>query len=97
VILLDTNHLTVLRYPEHSCYETLVKRMDGSADQRFAVPVVALEEQLRGWLAVIHHATDTRRQVEAYSRLAGLFEFFADWEIFGFETAATEVFEQLRR
>jgi tRNA(fMet)-specific endonuclease VapC len=97
VILIDTNHLTVLRYPEGWGHGTLVERMRRSPDQRFAVPVVVLEEQLRGWLAVIHQATDLDRQVEAYRRLAGLFEFFADWEIVCFDAAAVEVYQRLKR
>jgi tRNA(fMet)-specific endonuclease VapC len=38
-----------------------------------------------------------RRQVEAYDRLAGLFEFFADWEIIRFDNAALVVFDELRQ
>jgi tRNA(fMet)-specific endonuclease VapC len=71
--------------------------MRPSEDQRFAVPVVALEEQLRGWLTIIHRATDSRRQVGAYNRLAGLFEFFGDWEIVWFDSAAAALFDELRR
>jgi tRNA(fMet)-specific endonuclease VapC len=97
VILLDSNHLVVLMYPESAQYGRLVNRMQSSEDQRFALPIVALEEQLRGWLAVIHQATEGRQQVEAYHRLAGLFEFFADWEIIRFDNAASGVFDGLRR
>jgi tRNA(fMet)-specific endonuclease VapC len=50
-------------YPESVRYASLMDRMRGSDDQRFAVPVVALEEQLRGWLAAIHRATESSRQV----------------------------------
>jgi tRNA(fMet)-specific endonuclease VapC len=96
VILLDSNHLVVLMYPESPRYAALVSRMGNSGDQEFAAPIVALEEQLRGWLAVIHQATETRRQVEAYNRLAGLFEFFADWEIVRFDSKAAGVFDELR-
>jgi tRNA(fMet)-specific endonuclease VapC len=75
----------------------MTDRMRASDDQRFSAPVVALEEQLRGWLATIHHATERRRQIEAYDRLAGLFEFFADWEIARFDATAADVFDHLRR
>jgi len=97
VILLDSNHLVVLMYPESARYAALTNRMRGSDDQQFAVPIVALEEQLRGWLATIHRATDRRRQVEAYDRLAALFEFFADWEIARFDARAADEFDELQR
>lgn len=97
MILLDSNHLTVLPYPEASGYSILVDRMRASADQRFAVPIVVVEEQLRGWLAVINQAVALDRQVAAYNRLAGLFSFFSDWEIVGFNSAAAECYQRLRR
>ncbi len=65
MILLDSNHLVVLRYPEGARYGVLANRMRASDDQRFAVPVVALEEQLRGWLAVIHRAMETHAAGES--------------------------------
>ena len=97
MILLDSNHLVVLMYPESERYKNLTNRMQRSEDQRFALPIVAIEEQLRGWLAIIHRATDTSRQIDAYDRLAGLFEFFAGWEIIRFDTRAAGLFDDLRR
>lgn len=96
MILLDTNHLTVIRYPEDKRHEILVEKMRASSDQGFAVPVVALEEQLRGWLAAIHKAREARQQINAYDHLASLIEFFAEWEIVRFDEAASAIFERLR-
>jgi hypothetical protein len=53
VILLDTNHLSVLKYPENSRHPLLLQKMESSIDQDFAIPIVVVEEQLRGWLSVI--------------------------------------------
>ena len=78
MILLDTNHLTVLKYPEDEHHSSLIARMDSSADQDFALPIVVVEEQLRGWLAVIHRASDNQRQIAANDRLAALIAFFAE-------------------
>ncbi len=68
MILQDSNHLVELMYPESPHYTSLTNRMRTSDDQRFALPVVALEEQLRGWLATIHQAAERHRLVEAYNR-----------------------------
>ena len=96
MILLDTNHLTVLKYSENKHHKSLVARMNSSADQDFAVPIVVVEEQLRGWLAVIHRASDSLRQIAAYDRLADLIAFFAEWKIVRFDDAAAQHFERLR-
>ena len=96
MILLDTNHLTVLKYSENEHHKSLVARMNSSADQDFAVPIVVVEEQLRGWLAVIHRASDSQRQIAAYDRLADLIAFFAEWKIVRFDDAASQHFDRLR-
>ena len=40
MILLDTDHLSNLRYPENPRYETLTARMYESMDQEFTTTVV---------------------------------------------------------
>jgi tRNA(fMet)-specific endonuclease VapC len=97
VILLDTDHLTVLRYADDPRCHVLTKKLTVNSDRRVATTVVTLEEQLRGWLAAISRHRDIRRQIPAYNRLAELIEFFQEWEIVGFDEAAAHVFEELRR
>jgi hypothetical protein len=57
VILLDTDHINVLQSREPRAV-TLMANMAASADQDFATTVITIEEQMRGWLAVIHRSTD---------------------------------------
>lgn len=97
MILLDTDHLTVLRYPEHAQYASLSARMTATVDEQFAVTVVSVEEQMRGWLAEINRHLDVRKQMPAYDRLATLFTFFANWQIIRLDERATDEFERLRK
>lgn len=55
---LDTDPLTLLKYPENPRYATLVARMEASADQEIGTTIVSVEEQWRGWLAVIARFRD---------------------------------------
>ncbi|MCX7429028.1 MAG: hypothetical protein NTW96_25805 [Planctomycetia bacterium] len=55
VILLDTDHINVLQSREPRAV-TLMANMAASADQDFATTVITIEEQMRGWLAVIHRS-----------------------------------------
>ena len=59
--------------------------------------VITLEEQMRGWLALIHRVTDAQRQVAHYERLLGLVAFFAEWEVLSFDQRAAVTFERLRQ
>ena len=56
-----------------------------------------MEEQMRGWLALIHRITDTQRQVAYYERLLGLVAFFAEWEVLPFDQRAAVTFARLRQ
>ncbi len=97
MILLDTNHLTVLKYDEHPRCRSLRERMNVSDDAFFATTIISAEEQMRGWLAKIHAAKDAEGQVAWYDQLAWLIEFLADWEIIAFDQQAAMEFKRLQR
>jgi tRNA(fMet)-specific endonuclease VapC len=97
MILLDTDHVTLLKYPSSDRGARLRQRLDAvPAGEVIAVSVIVVEEQMRGWLATIARERSIRRQVPAYRELADLFEFFAEFDIAAFDDRAVEKFEELR-
>jgi tRNA(fMet)-specific endonuclease VapC len=97
MIILDTDHFTVLRYSDDSRYPILTQRLLASKDQRIVTTVVTVEEQMRGWLAEINRWRDIGRQRAAYDRLAMLVGFLSDWETLGIDERAEEQFNYLRK
>ena len=97
MILLDTDHLSVLKYDEHPRCRALRARINASEDPFFATTIVSAEEQMRGWLAKIHAAKDAEEQVAWYEQLAWLIEFLADWQIIAFDQQAAAEFKPLQR
>lgn len=97
MILLDTDHLSVLTYPGGAGYVHLTARMQAAGIQTFATTVVCVEEQLRGWLAFIHRLRDIRKQIPAYARLGRVFDFLRDWRIVPFDDPAADEFQRLRK
>jgi len=97
MILVDTDHLSVLSTPGSAGYAALLKRMQASSEPPFGTTVVSIEEMLRGWLALIHRLRDVHQQIPAYERLARLFEFFAGWQIVAFDVRAADEFKRLRK
>jgi tRNA(fMet)-specific endonuclease VapC len=97
MILLDTDHLSVLRFAEHLRAVALKDRLQSSSDKPIAVTVISLEEQARGWLAELSRARNAAQQVLAYEQLAKMVEFFRAWEIVRFDDRAAERFNQLRK
>ena len=97
MILLDTEHLTILQMKSSDRRNRLVARMGLTVDELFAAPIVGIEEQMRGWLSSITKERQARRQIASYRDLGGLFEFFAAFEIAPFDDAAVDVFERFNR
>jgi tRNA(fMet)-specific endonuclease VapC len=96
MIVFDTDHINVLTYPESSQGLGLTARLHSARDEILATTVVSLEEQLRGWLALINRTQDVSKQVTYYGRLAFLVEFFSHWRMLPFDHAAAQEFKRLR-
>jgi tRNA(fMet)-specific endonuclease VapC len=97
LIILDTDHLTVLRYEDDSHYSRLTSQLDASPDQHIVTTVVTMEEQMRGWLAEINRRREVRRQITAYERLLRMVEFLSEWEIIRLDEPVADQFDRLRK
>jgi tRNA(fMet)-specific endonuclease VapC len=97
MILLDTDHLSVVADQAHSKHATLMARIQASSDPLFALPIVSVEEQLRGWLALVKRLKDVENQIAAYARLAAFLDFLRRWTIVPLDRAAADEFKQLRK
>ena len=95
--VLDTDHLTILKYTESAQCRALNDRMERSGETAFATTVVSMEEQLRGWLAQIHKVRDFHKQVPHYHQLARLFDFFRHWHLLAFDERAADECKRLRQ
>jgi tRNA(fMet)-specific endonuclease VapC len=95
VIVLDTDHTSVLKYRDTDRYSRLVARLATVQDDVVGTTIITVEEHMRGWLSSIVKERQVRRQVRPYSELKGLFEFYGEFEILPFDEKAVEVFEQL--
>jgi hypothetical protein len=65
MILLDTDHLTLLKYTSNPRCQALLERMKASPDQQIGTTIISVEEQWRNWFAVIARHRNVRRQVKA--------------------------------
>ncbi|MGO8745619.1 MAG: type II toxin-antitoxin system VapC family toxin [Thermoguttaceae bacterium] len=95
MILLDTDHLSVLLEPRHAERPRFLARIEAT-DEKPAIPVVSVEEQLRAWLAQIHRVRDSHGQITPYRRLSKLISFLRNWTIADWEQTAAATFDRLR-
>ena len=96
MILLDTNQVSIIRMPSTERRARLVERMALSQHESFGIPIVVVEETMRGWLAAIAKERLAQRQVSAYRELGSLFGFFAHFHIAPFDFAAADRFDLLQ-
>jgi tRNA(fMet)-specific endonuclease VapC len=97
MIVLDTDHLSILQHPDSPQYEVLTAAMDRSTDRRFVATAISVEEEFRGWLAAIRRARKVHNQILYYTRLVGLVRFFSKWQILPFNEPTADRLEALRK
>ena len=96
MILLDTDHLSLLQVRDAPAAFALHARLEDSPDE-VVTTVITLEEQMRGWLALLHRVPEVTRQVAYYERLLRLVGFFASWAVLPFDQRAATTFAWLRQ
>jgi tRNA(fMet)-specific endonuclease VapC len=96
MIVLDTDHVTELQYPNSARGAHLLDRIRAVKDDSVATTIISIEEQTRGWLASINKQQAGVNQVEAYTSYLEVVLFFRTWLILPFDTAAAAEFHKLR-
>ncbi len=97
MFILDTDHLTVIQRQSEPAYSALQARLQQVSAGDIHTTIINVEEQMRGWLAVISRANRIRQDVFAYRQLHALFSFFGEIPVLDFDEAAAERFTRLRR
>lgn len=95
MIVLDTDHLTVLFFEKHSQQEALADGLSAADDSDLFATVISLEEQMRGWLAAIKKRKAAADQVSVYPRLTQLVDFYSQWKIASFDSQSAKIYDSL--
>ena len=96
MIVLDTDHISLLQHPTSADAQVLSRRLANEWSREVVTTIVSVEEQMKSWLAVIGRYRDVARQTTYYARLLDFVRFFQKWEILSFDAAAAERFHELR-
>jgi tRNA(fMet)-specific endonuclease VapC len=96
MIVLDTDHISVLEHADSPLAVALSERLDALPANEVATTAVTLEEQARSWLSLIGRYSDVRQQVAYYGRFVSMFDFFASWQVLPFDDRAAVTFQRLR-
>jgi tRNA(fMet)-specific endonuclease VapC len=91
--ILDTDHLTLLQH----LTPAVVQRVAATPPDDLAITIVTVEEQLRGWLAVVRQHSGSERQTWAYRGLHDALISFNQIIILDFDQAAFRRYAALRQ
>ena len=97
MVILDTDHLTVIQRQSQPTFSFLSARLRRAPAGEVCTTIVNVEEQMRGWLAVIRVSRKIQREIAAYRQLHALLSFFAQIPVLNFDERAADRLLQLRR
>jgi tRNA(fMet)-specific endonuclease VapC len=96
IIILDTDHLTLIQRQTEPAYSRLRTRLQRLASTEIFTTMISVEEQMRGWLNLIARAKTSQQEVAAYQRLHTMLTFFASIPLLDYTEKAAIVFNQLK-
>jgi tRNA(fMet)-specific endonuclease VapC len=97
MIVLDTDHMSVLERREQPAVGHLLRRLAEWPASQVMTTVISYEEQMRGWMAYIAQARSMSHQITAYGRLLSHLENYRRISVLGFDEAAAAEFQRVRR
>jgi tRNA(fMet)-specific endonuclease VapC len=96
VILLDTDHLSILNRPGTAAAEDLMARVEAASGERVTITIISVVEQFRGWAAAINRAKDVAEEIRAYAGLSQVVEILRGMTVVPFDAAAADELVRLR-
>jgi tRNA(fMet)-specific endonuclease VapC len=97
VVVLDTDHMTMLEWSGRPDTERLRARLDELGEGRVVTTIISYEEQVRGWMAYLAKARSLADQIERFRRLRGQLRNYCDVEILDFDEIAATMFQRLKQ
>ena len=96
MLVLDTDHISVLERADSVERARLIHRLDQARVTDVVTTIVSYEEQSRGWLAYVARARSMTEQLDAYQRLARHLETYRRLMVLEYDPLAAEHYRRLR-
>lgn len=96
MVVLDTDHVSVLEWKTGAEYDCLNSRLERLRIDDVATTIVSYEEQTRGWLAYIARARKLAQQIEAYRRLHRHLNVYRGIRVLDFDESAAVALQGLK-
>jgi len=97
MVVLDTDHVTILDRGNGDDYLRLRARLGYVPPPERLTTIITYEEQSRGWLAYVSRARTLAQQIDAYRKLNRHVTNYRKTEILEFNEQAAMEFQRLRK
>jgi tRNA(fMet)-specific endonuclease VapC len=97
LVLLDTDHLSVLQGEEQPACDRLRARLRQLPPDDVATSIVSFHEQVQGWLAYLNRGRKPEQIISAYAKLERIWRSFLKMNVLSFSPEAQAEFAELRR
>jgi len=92
LFLLDSDHLSLIQRG----YEPIRSYILKISPEQIYIPVISVEEMVRGRLAQIHRGTESKERLQAYYWLSKTFDFLCGFNVLKYDLHAEAQFQALR-
>ena len=96
MIVLDTDHMSLLEWTNSPIALKLARRLEQSASENIATTVVNYEEQFRGWLPFLS-SKKVKDQIEGYRKLIVQLNIYGRLRMLTYEEVAAAAFQRLKK
>ena len=96
IVILDTDHLSLFQRRNSLESLTLLLKFSQNSTLEITTTIVTIEEQMRGWLAIIAKARTVEQQIQAYSRLNKFVDNIRELKVVQFDDYAADNFARLK-
>jgi tRNA(fMet)-specific endonuclease VapC len=96
LVLLDTDHLSVLQGEEQPACDRLRARLRRLPPDDMATSIVSFHEQVQGWLAYLNRSRKAEQIILAYAKLERVWRSFLKMNVLSFSREAQARFAELR-
>jgi tRNA(fMet)-specific endonuclease VapC len=79
MVVLDTDHMSLLEWSDARGSATLRARLRMLQPAEVTTTIISYEEQMRGWMAYLARTRSIARQMEAYRRLRRQLQNWGRW------------------
>ncbi len=98
MVLLDTDHLSVMEWQNSPGAVHIRRHLEQHPPQEVGTTIINFEEKMRGWMAVLAKARKVNDQIDAYRRLNQQLRIFRSIAIIvEFDESAAVEFQRLKK